>query len=110
MGYRSHYVMVDESDPDWVRFWAVFPRRESKQEARRAWAKLHPSPELVEAILSALSWQVPYHQWNGAKRAYCPLPATYLNQARWEDEMPQQLRPAMSEAAATVFATLGVKV
>lgn len=68
----------------WDQFWAAYPRHVAKAEARKAWAKLDPSPELVTAILDALAWQ--REQWTDPK--YTPYPASYLRGERWEDEPP----------------------
>lgn len=103
---RSNYVMVDEDDPQWRRFWDAYPHRVSKKDARKAWAQINPSPELVDRMLYALSWQVPL--W--AKQGYgTPYPASWLNAERWTDEPPAQVQRVMGNAAAMVFQTLGVK-
>lgn len=99
MAYRSRYVMVPEDDPGWVRFWNAFPKRQSKKEARKAWAKLNPNPHQVDEIMFALAWQVPFHRWDGHHFDYCPLPASYLNQERWTDEMPPSMRQKLAEDA-----------
>lgn len=109
MSPRAHDVMVEEDDPQWVRFWDAYPRRESKKVARRVWVEMNPSPELVDKMIAALAWQVPVRRWNGENYEFAPLPATWLNQARWNDEPPPQAWRVMSESAATVFRTLGVK-
>ncbi len=78
-------------------FWAVYPLRVAKKDARRAWEKLHPSPDLQQRIAAALAWQVPL--W--ASQGYgTPYPATYLNGERWEDEPPAPARPTARRAAS----------
>lgn len=88
MGTRSAYVMVEENDPQFARFWAAYPRRTSKKDARKSWAKLNPSPDLVDRMIAALDWQVPYHRWDGDKADYAPYPSSWLNGERWTDEPP----------------------
>lgn len=78
--------LVDENDPGFCRFWAAYPRHVSKLDARKAWAALSPSPELVETIVAALEWQVPAFKWNGASADFAPYPASWLNAQRWTDE------------------------
>lgn len=92
MPNRANYRMVDEDDPLWVRFWNAYPRREGKKDARKSWADLNPSPELVDRIVAALAWQVPANRWDGEKRDFCPLPATYLRGERWTDERRATVR------------------
>lgn len=88
MGKRDAYQMVDESDPQWVRFWNAYEKRSSKKDARKAWAELNPSPELVDRIVTALAWQFQQADWTKQNRTFAPLPATYLRGERWTDEQP----------------------
>jgi len=64
-------------------FWAAYPRKESKQAARKAWSRLRPPAELQAAILAAVARQKGSEQW---LRGVIPHPATWLNNRRWEDE------------------------
>lgn len=93
-GKRANYVMVAENDPHFCRFWDAYPRRVSKKEARKAWAKLNPSLELVDRILAALEWQVPAFKWDGESADYAPYPASWLNDERWTDERRKTPRKA----------------
>jgi hypothetical protein len=82
--------MVPEDDPSWMRFWDEYPLRVAKKDARKAWAELEPSPELVDRMLETLAWQVP--KW--ARDGYgTPYPASWLRAERWTDEPPASLRP-----------------
>ena len=89
MGKRETSLLVPEDDPNFTSFWAVYPKRVSKKEARRVWAKINPSPLLAEEILTALAWQVPHFKWGGEKAEYAPYPASWLNGERWKDERPR---------------------
>jgi hypothetical protein len=71
------------------KFWQVYPRREAKEAARRAWRKLAPTPELQEVILAAIERQKQSEQWQREVRRYVPLPGKWLNERRWEDETGQ---------------------
>ena len=77
--------LVADDDPGFVRFWAVCGHRTSKLDARKAWAELAPSPELVDRMVEALRWQVPMWAAQGYGQ---PYPATYLRHQRWTDEPP----------------------
>ena len=104
---RMAKLMVHARDPDWVRFWECYPRREAKLDARKAWAQLQPDASLVDTIIQALGWQ---RQTDGWRRGFVPLPASYLRGRRFEDEQPVQAQRVMSDAAAIVMQTLGVKL
>lgn len=69
-------------------FWNAYPRKDSKAAAVKAWNKIALTPELIVAILDAIAWQREQEQWQ--TRNFIPLPATYLNGRRWEDEPPAQ--------------------
>jgi hypothetical protein len=67
-------------------FWSKYPRHDAKKDARKAWDRLNPSPELVEKILAALAWQVFKSDWQKDEGQFIPLPASWLRGERWEDE------------------------
>lgn len=95
MGKRDQYQLVPEDDAQFCRFWASYPHRVAKKEARKAWQKLNPSPVLVDRIVATLEWQAV--EW--AKKAdwyQPPYPASWLNAERWTDEAPQLSRAALS--------------
>ena len=85
--------LIAEDDPDWLAFWSAYPKRQSKKDARAAWADLEPDVELVARILAALAWQVKAYRWDSDKYDYCPLPASWLRAERWTDELPPPLDP-----------------
>lgn len=86
--------MPNSNETTFNQFWAVYPRRVNKKEARKAWDQLHPPPELVTEILAALAWQVRQPQWLKDDGAFIPHAATWLRAERWEDEPPISLRSA----------------
>ena len=67
-------------------FWAVYPRRRAKGDARKAWKALKPSPELQQKILNAVSAQSQSPDWQKEEGKYIPYPASWLRGERWEDE------------------------
>lgn len=68
-------------------FWSLYPKKTSKQEARKSFAKLKVTTDLFEKIKAALSAQKQSKQWQRENGQYIPYPATWLNQRRWEDEI-----------------------
>lgn len=70
-------------------FWSRYPRRVAKADARKAWAKLDPSPELVAEIFDALAWQVRQESWSRDEGMYVPYPASWIRGERWTDEAPR---------------------
>ena len=73
-------------------FWAAYPRRQAKKDARKAWRVLKPSHELVATIVQHLIVRRETRAW---REGFIPLPATFIRGERWEDELPveDELRP-----------------
>lgn len=71
------------------QFWAAYPKHIAKQSAVKAFEKLKPDEKLLEAMLKAIELQKESKQWEKDGGAFIPYPATWLNQRRWEDELPQ---------------------
>lgn len=67
-------------------FWAAYPRKTGKGEARKIWLKLRPNQELLRQMLDAIKRQSISDQWTRDNGQFIPYPATWLNQQRWEDE------------------------
>ena len=80
--------------PLFDRFWGAYPRKVSKADARKAFAKLNPDGELVEAMLRALDWQKRLPEWTKDGGQFIPYPATWLNACRWEDEPEGSPKPS----------------
>lgn len=70
------------------KFWAAYPKKVGKDAARRAFDKREPDAALVSTMVSALGWQKQRDQWLREEGRFIPNPATWLNQARWEDARP----------------------
>lgn len=72
--------------PEWFNiFYALYPRREGRKDAIKAWDKLKPSLELCRVMEAAIR-NAQESEWKGKERNYIPHPATWLNGRRWEDE------------------------
>ena len=73
---------------DFERFWAAYPRKQSKNTAMKAWSRLkkaHILPPLEE-LLEKIEAQARSPDWQKNAGQYIPLPATWLNGHRWLDE------------------------
>ena len=71
------------------RFWQTYPRKIGKGAARRTWAKIKPPEELTSRIIAAVQEQKQSPDWIKDNGQYIPHPATWLNQERWDDEVPR---------------------
>lgn len=73
-------------------FWKIYPRKTSKKVAQRAWEKLKPDEKLIKKIMEALPNHCKLEQWVKDDGRFIPHPATWLNQARWEDEIKSKTK------------------
>lgn len=67
-------------------FWRAYPRKKSKGDAEKAWAKIHPDEQLTEHILRAVEQAKTSADWRKDGGQFIPHPATWLNRRGWEDE------------------------
>jgi len=72
-----------EDYPEFLEFWAAYPRKDDKKDSFNAWIKNNPP---IDKVLYTLSWQKQTDQWTKNNGQYIPLGATYINGARWEAE------------------------
>jgi hypothetical protein len=77
---------------EFVAWWSLYPKRSGKGAAYSIWLTLmdraaNPK-QLVDELMTALKWQVKQYDWTKERGKYVPMPTTYLNQRRWEDEDP----------------------
>jgi hypothetical protein len=72
-------------------FWKLYPKKVGKGAAEKIWNKISAPTESLVKIKMALEWQKKSEQWNKDSGQFIPLPATYLNQRRWEDEPQTKL-------------------
>lgn len=71
-----------------TRVWEVYPKKQGKAPALKAFDKLKADRELTDRIVSAIALAKTTSQWKDNEGRYIPLCATYLNQRRFEDELP----------------------
>ena len=70
-------------------FWSLYPRKVGKQAALKAWRKIRPDADLHAKIVAAVNSQKTTEQWTIENGRFVPNPTTWLNQGRWDDELPK---------------------
>lgn len=68
-------------------FWILYPKKQAKAAAEKAYLKIKPDRALFEKMKKALEAQKASFDWQKESGRYIPLPATWLNGKRWEDEL-----------------------
>ena len=75
--------MSRETTPGFDAWYAVYPRKQARGDAFKAWEQVE-GEEIADEILSKTK-RYPFSK----EKMYIPLPATFLRAWRWEDE-PQE--------------------
>ncbi len=70
-------------------FWKLYPKKVGKQAVFKIWTKLKPDKDLFGKILQAVEKHKQSEQWTKDNGQFIPNPSTWLNQGRWDDELPQ---------------------
>lgn len=86
-------------------FWEAYPRKQTKEQAVKAWRKLSPSPELLNTMLASLDLLKQSPNWLENNGKFIPLPTTWINGKRWEDEVEpvQAPKPTQEPSFAPRF-------
>lgn len=79
------------------QFWKAYPRKVAKPEAMKAFVRIKPDAELMQQIMSALERAKASRDWQKDDGQFIPYPSTWLNQARWEDELATEGNGAAAE-------------
>jgi DNA-binding transcriptional MocR family regulator len=79
-------VIRDQLD-GFDKFWKLYPKKKSRKDAAKAWAKLAPNDELQQTLIAALGNHCLSEDWAKDGGRYVPNAATWLNGERWHDEL-----------------------
>ena len=69
------------------QFWKLYPKKKSRKDAAKAWAKLKPNDELRQTLITALGSHCVSEDWAKDGGRYIPNASTWLNGERWHDEL-----------------------
>ena len=67
-------------------FWTAYPNKKAKSAALKAFSKLKLDTALLAEMLKAIEVQKQSAQWQKDSGQFIPMPSTWLNQRRWEDD------------------------
>jgi len=74
---------VNNYTADFLIFWEAYPLKEGKKPSFAKWQKAKDRPPIDE-ILAKIELQKKSEKW---QKGFIPMPETYINQARWNDEI-----------------------
>ena len=75
-------------DLSFDKFWNLYPKKVGKASARKKFDQVDVS---LDVLLRAVQEQKMSLQWQDS--AFIPNPATWLQERRWEDELPRKEDP-----------------
>ena len=77
---------TEDIDALFVKFWETYPKKVAKKKALKALKKLNPDKNLFAVIIKSLKIHQDSAQWTRDGGQYIPYAASWINDARWEDE------------------------
>lgn len=84
--------LPEESCTRLGKFWAAYPRKEGKGACIRWWVAHTPDDSLLDRMLAKIAEAKQTTKWREQGGKFIPMPATWLNQARWDDEYIQSVK------------------
>lgn len=77
----------DNPSDKFNQFYDKYPKKKAKPQALKAFLKLSPNDELLTLILMGVEKYSQTEDWRKEDGKYIPLPASFLNGRRWEDDI-----------------------
>lgn len=90
-------AVTREKEQQFEEFWSKYPKKVAKSTAKKAFEKVSAP---LETLLTAIERQKCSEQWSKDGGQFIPNPATWLNQERWNDELPQATRQEIPKGAS----------
>lgn len=72
---------------EFLSFYSAYPKHIGKESAWKAWKKRNGDLPDIKILLQKIEDQKNTENWKKENGAFIPHPATWLNNARWEDEV-----------------------
>jgi len=77
----------DQKEPEgFTEFWKSYPKKTAKPAAIRSFRAIKPDLTTRTAILADIERRRNSEEWQKNGGQFIPLPSSYLNQRRWEDQ------------------------
>lgn len=88
------------TDVRFDQFWSAYPSNRNKQAAVKAFGKVDWKTVDFDSVMAALEAHKQSAQWTKDNGQFIPHASTWLNNARWEEDMPvaKASQPASSIA------------
>ena len=82
---NSEIEVLDQKEMWFESFWEIYPKHQDKKKAKQKFLKLCTNEKEYKAIMNGLRNVLPV--WAKKDTKYIPMPTTWLNGERWNDEV-----------------------
>ena len=86
---NSGIEVLDQKEMWFESFWEIYPKHQDKKKAKQKFLKLCTDEKKYQAIMQGLRNVLP--MWAKKDNKYIPMPTTWLNGERWNDEVDMNL-------------------
>ena len=86
------------TESSFERFWKAYPsspRKGGKIDCKKRWDRYECEKDL-DLILKHLAYMATTEMWIKGNGAFIPMPATYLNQRRWDGAEIPEIKPQVN--------------
>lgn len=77
-----------EAEREFNLLYDSYPKKRGKEAAKRKYIQMHGKIPPVDELIRIVEEWKKTEDWTKQNGQFIPLPATWLNQRRWEDELP----------------------
>lgn len=82
---NSEVEVLDQKEMWFESFWEIYPKHQDKKKAKQKFLKLCKDEKKYQEIMQGLRNVLPV--WAKKDTKYIPMPTTWLNGERWNDEV-----------------------
>lgn len=86
---NSEIEVLDQKEMWFESFWEIYPKHQDKKKAKQKFLKACTNEKEYKAIMDGLRNVLPV--WAKKDTKYIPMPTTWLNGERWNDEVDMSL-------------------
>ena len=86
---NSGIEVLDQKEMWFKSFWEIYPKHQDKKKAKQKFLKICTNEKEYKAIMQGLRNVLPL--WAKKDTKYIPMPTTWLNGERWNDEVSVNL-------------------
>jgi len=90
------------------RFYSAYPKKKSRGQAEKAFAKLNPDEQLLSEMIAGVEQSMKSETWKNSQ--FIPYPATWINGKGWLDEIQTEFSGSQKAVIQAFNDALGEKL